>query len=263
MKDLPVIRTLGGCGGTLLSRMLTALPRTLVLSETNPRTANLFGGVLNPLSQLRKWHPAFLEGLTEFDDAEIGYPVRFGDMLVRLEETTARLGHRLIVRDYNYVDFVGPPFIWPPPGNCSLDLAVEGRLRIRDLLLVRHPADQLASLQTHGPLRHVLSAERFVTGYGAWLDALSTSPRFRYEDLIATPGATLKRMCEAISIDYNAKALTEFSTVTSVTGNFCRSNETGIIAPSRSSAALLVETELKDVAGYTSILENLGYHPNT
>ena len=35
--SLPVLRSLGGCGGTLVTRVFAALPELVVLSETNPR----------------------------------------------------------------------------------------------------------------------------------------------------------------------------------------------------------------------------------
>ena len=44
-----IIRGLGGNGGTFLARAIAAMQGTVLLSETNPLTANLFGFALNRL----------------------------------------------------------------------------------------------------------------------------------------------------------------------------------------------------------------------
>jgi hypothetical protein len=256
---LPVIRTLGGCGGTLVTRLFVALPRTVVLSETNPRSANLFGGFLNPLAQLRKWRPALLESVTEFNDDEIGFPPRFGEMLEGVRAAGAGYGYRLIVRDFNYADFIGAPFAWPPPGDSSLDRAVAGRMGICDLVLARHPADQLASLRSHRALERVLSAELFLAGCERFLDVFSATPLFRYEDLVRSPEPTFRRMCEALGVDYDPAALTAFAEVTTATGHLASAGEQAIAAPARNAAGEAAQAELERLAGYGALLARLGY----
>ena len=58
LPRLPVIRNLGGCGGTLLARVIAALPEVILLSETNPRSSALYNGYMNPVVQVRKWSPS-------------------------------------------------------------------------------------------------------------------------------------------------------------------------------------------------------------
>jgi hypothetical protein len=259
LPDLPVIRTLGGCGGTLLSRLFSALPGVVLLSETNPRSANLFGGHLNPLKQLRRWRPELLEHLAEFDEAEIGYPPRFGEMLARVHAALERHGRRLVVRDFSYADFVGVPFIWPIAADSSLDAAISGRFTARSLFLVRHPADQLASLRGHRPIRNVLSAERFVAGSQAFLASRLGAPMFRYEQLTAAPETTFRAMCEALDIPFAAEALTGFVKVSSVTGNLGRAADPHIASVPRSAGAIEAQAELAGTTGYPALLAALGY----
>jgi hypothetical protein len=254
-----VIRTLGGCGGTLVARLFGALPRSVVLSETNPRSANLFGGHLNPLRQLRRWRPELLEHVADFDEAEIGYPPRFGDMLAGIARAAQQYEFRLILRDFNYADFVGIPFLWPPQAELSLDLACAGRFLPRSLLLVRHPADQLASLRTHSALRNVLSAERYVAGAHAFLDALGTAPLFRYEALTRSPAPVFEAMCAAIGVAFSPDALTAFADVSTVTGSLARAGETRIMEPPPSPAAAAARAELAQAPGYARLLERLRY----
>jgi hypothetical protein len=259
LPELPVIRTLGGCGGTLVSRLFGALPRTVVLSETNPRSVHLFAGTLNPLKQLRQWHPHLLEDVADFDDAEIGYPPVFGEMLQRLAATARRQDHRLVVRDFNYADFIGVPFVWPPPGNFSLDRALTERLSPRPIYVVRHPVDQLASLRTHRSLERVLSAEQFVAGGHVFLEHRRGAPLFRYEDLTETPTSTFRAMCEALGLAYAAEALTRFSEVKTVTGSLVRAADTMIARSAPLPGAERVRQELSRAPGYASLLDVLGY----
>lgn len=259
LPSLPVIRNLGGCGGTLLSRLFGALPRTVVLSETNPRSANLFGGHLNPLRQLRRWRPQLLENAAEFDDAEIGDPPRFGQMLQEIAQVATRCDYRLIIRDFNYADYIGVPFIWPPAHDSSLDAAIQDRFSPRSVVLIRHPADQLASLRTHRSLETVLTAQRFVAGSHAFLDDHGTSPIFRYEDLTMEPGMLFQEMCEALAIPFSASALENFATVDDVTGSLGRAAERQIVAAPSTPGAARARCELADVPGHDSLLERLGY----
>jgi hypothetical protein len=256
---LPVIRSLGGCGGTLVSRLFGALPGTVVLSETNPRSAHLFGGHLNPLKQLRQWRPGLLDFVAGFDDAEIGYPPRFGEMLQGVEAAARAAGLRLIVRDFNYADFIGVPFIWPHAGDASLDAAIAGRFSARSLVLARHPADQLASLRSHRALENVLTAARFVAGSLAFLEFFSGVPVFHYENLVEAPAGNFEAMCEALKIPFSAAALADFVRVEAVTGNLARAAEARIAAASPPAAAAAVRRELAEVPGYETLLGRLGY----
>lgn len=259
MRILPVIRNLGGCGGTLVTRLFAALPATIVLSETNPRSASLFGGVLNPLAQLRRWRPDLLEGLGNFDETELGYPEKFGEFLDRLHGTALRHGVRLILRDFNYADFIGVPFIWPVPADFSLDAAVAGRFEIRDIALVRAPAAQLASLRTHRALSQVLTAQQYLTGCLRFLDATPNSPRFHYESLVTAPPENFRAMCEALGLAFDDAALRDFSKVTNVTGHVSRFEQPVIAPPRPGPAADAAALALRALPGYRELLARLGY----
>jgi hypothetical protein len=259
MKVLPVIRSFGGCGGTLLARMFGALPGCVVLSETNPRSANLFGGHLNPLSQLRQWRPELTEHFSDWDESEIGYPPRFGEMLDILTETATKKELRLLVRDYTYVDFIGVPYVWPVPCDCSLDMALNGRFAMIELFLVRRPPDQLASLRIHPPFAHVITAERLLDGYRAFLAAKPDVPIYHYEDLMAAPQVTFRRMCETLQVPFDVRGLTDFQSVKHVTGHIGRLSELQIKARQRSDEARAADRDFAALSGYGDLLAALRY----
>src|SRR3984893_15534303 len=133
----------------MLAPRIGALPEVVLLSETNPRSAALYSGYLNPVVQVREWLPELASSISTFDENELGYPRRFGELLERLYSAAEKLSLNLVIRDFNYVDFIGIPFIWPVPNDSSLDLAVAGRFCVSPIVVVRHPADQLASLRSH------------------------------------------------------------------------------------------------------------------
>jgi hypothetical protein len=259
MPALPVIRTLGGCGGTLLARLFAALPNTILLSETNPRSCMLYGGMLNPIVQIRKWHPALADAIADFDEYEIGFPPRFGEMLERILVACSARNLTLIVRDFNYVDFIGVPYLWPNVSDFSLDLAITGRFRPVDFLLVRSPAAQLASLRTHGAIGPVLTAQRFIDGYRAFLAAARGMPVFRYEDLVADPASSFRAMCTTLGVACDESAFERYTSIDTVTGNMVRKGDRSISAPRSSSGVARAEAELAQLSGYDSLLEALAY----
>jgi hypothetical protein len=260
---LAVIRTLGGCGGTLIARLFAALPHTVLLSETNPRSSLLYGGVLNPITQIRKWHPGLADSVAGFDDYEIGYPPRFGDMLERVQRACSVRNLTLILRDFNYVDFIGVPYLWPTVSDLSLDLAIADRFQTVDFILVRSPAAQLASLRTHGAIGPVLTAERFLEGYRAFLAALRGAPIFRYEDLVADPPVCFRAMCATLGVSWDQTALERHVSIGTVTGNMARKTDRAIIPPESSDAAERAESELSRLPGYDALLMALGYRVPT
>lgn len=261
MPCLPVMRTLGGCGGTLLARLFGALPGTVVLSETNPRFAALYGGALNPIRQIQEWHCILCGSVADFDYHEIGYPPRFGEMLERLYIAVKDRGLTLIIRDYNYVDFIGIPFIWPVPYDFSLDQSVGGRFQVVDFFFVRSPAAQLASLRTHRAVGRVLTAEHFLNGYRAFLAAKPNAPIFRYEDLLEDPSATFRKMCATLGIVWDHTALDRYSDVETVTGNMTQETDATITAPEPSEKSAQAESELLKLPGYGDLLSALRYRP--
>jgi len=96
----------------MLARVIAALPEVVLLSETNPRSSALYSGYMNPVVQVRKWSPELALRVSTFDEHELGYPLRFGELLECLYSAAEKLSLNLVVRDFNYVDFIGIPFVW-------------------------------------------------------------------------------------------------------------------------------------------------------
>lgn len=256
---LPVIRNLGGCGGTILARVIAALPEVILLSETNPRSSALYGGYMNPVVQVRKWSPELAIHISTFDEQELGYPPRFGELLECLYSAAEKLSLNLVVRDFNYVDFIGIPFVWPVPNDSSLDLAVAGRFCVSPIVMVRHPADQLASLRSHRAIHANLTAEHYLKSYFTFLSAMNGAPLFRYEDIVTDPQVYFPQICSHLGLRWDLNALERFASIDKITGNPEGSQESAIREPRKTDAALLADEELRRFGSYSQLLIEMGY----
>ena len=243
----------------MLARVIAALPEVVLLSETNPRSAALYSGYMNPVVQVRKWFPELASSISTFDEYELGYPRRFGELLECLYSAAEKLGLNLVVRDYNYADFIGVPFVWPVPNDSSLDLAAAGRFFVSPIVLVRYPADQLASLRSHRAIRANLTAEHYLNSYFAFLKAMKGAPIFRYEDIVTSPEVYFPQICSHLGLRWDLNALERFASVDKITGNPEGSKESVIRKPRISDAALLADEELRRFGSYSELLIEMGY----
>lgn len=256
--SLPVIRNLGGCGSTLVGRLLAALPNVVLLSECNPRSAYLFGGCMNPINQLRGWFPELLPVVDGIDEYELGDPFNFGYLINKLDEHLRRESKQLVIRDYSYVDFVGYPFLYPVPRVSSLSLALDINYNVKDVILVRHPTDQLASLRDHYCMRN-LNAGDFVYSYIQFLCSHRNVPIFRYEDIVNNTSEQMKVLCDFLGIRWDDQAIANFVSVDKITGNLDRINDGSISKPARRNSSVWAEEDLKKVNNYKQLLEMIGY----
>ena len=253
-----LLHSLGGCGGTLAAQCLGGMPGALVLSETNPRSAGLFDQRLNPYVQLRQWYPESFRAMSgSFSADEMGDPAAFGGFIEDLYRTARGAGGRLVIRDYNYVDYLGVPFVEEPQLNSSLLLALKGRLTRRSAVLLRHPLRQFLSLRSHRILS-VLTPQLFVTGYHAFLDDFAWAYVVKYEDLVANPQLTMATLCEYYQIPFSADAVDRHHEYHLVTGQFSRIAEAAIEfskPPHDDEAA----NELEIAPGYEALLKRMAY----
>src|ERR1700733_12956124 len=148
MPPTRIIRGLGGNGSTFLARVIAAMDKTVLLSESNPASANLFSFALNPVTQIRSNYRHLDFPDYEGNIAELGAPHLFGKYIDWLTARCAAIDHILVIRDYNYADYIGTPFCFGAARHSSLDVALANS-ELRDILLIRHPVRQFLSLISH------------------------------------------------------------------------------------------------------------------
>lgn len=249
MRVFHVLKSLGGCGGTIVSRCLAAAGFQ-VLSEVNPRCAGLFGAALNPLTQVRGNSALPLPaGWRDVDTHALGDPLVFGRFVAEFSDCIDR---RVVIRDYSFVDYIGTPFIWPMPSVASLTPALRPFGQARVALLVRHPADCYKSLLGHIPLA-TLGAEAFVAGHLAMYDDNPAGVRVRFEDFIADPEVTMEALCHAMALPFEAAWRDGLTDAPRLTGN-SRALDAVAIEPVSRRRRSEIDERLEAVPGYDRLL---------
>jgi hypothetical protein len=259
MRPVGIIRGLGGNGSTFACRALAALDGVVLLSETNPLSANLFSFALNPAQQIAANYADL--GFPPYPGhmAELGMPALFGQYIRDLNARCAAIDHSIVIRDYNYVDYIGAPFIWPTVYRSSLDAALAG-MPVNEVLLVRHPATQLQSLRAHEELKNALDGRSFLRGCRAMLETHAAAAMARYEDLYSAFDAGINAIAGELDLAFSADWRNRMAESGWMTGH-----EQGKVSLEPGAVAITIDDEVRDalkgLADYPIICEVCGYEP--
>jgi hypothetical protein len=218
-----VIRGLGGNGGTFLCRVIAAMQNVVLLSETNPLTANLFRYALNPAVQIERNYGN--KGFAKYAGhiAELGAPSLFGEYVSGLREACDKGGLHLVIRDYNYVDYVGSPFVWSLPRHSSLNAALKGTMR--EIVLLRHPVPQFLSLRSHAELARALDYRVFLDGYRRLLEMHGDALWLKYETMFSTFDRLINEIADELEIPFDESWPARLPEITWITGSQAAKNK--------------------------------------
>lgn len=254
-----ILHSLGGCGGTLLSRCLAVMPRVALLSEVNPLAVHLFPA-FNPLYQDQHWlHLLTDDDVQRLSAVDLSQTEGFRDMVDTLYGRAASAGRLLVIRDYNYVEFVGIPFLDRPPMRRVIYDALPEGVSTRRIAFVRHPIDQWLSLCKHGQLRSLLKPGNFCDAYAAFLKDLGGTPIFKYEDFVADPEGQMLRICAELKIPFDATFRDRFQTFSFVTGDFSREADTMISMSREARRPDRILEEFRSSPKFEVVLNSLDY----
>jgi hypothetical protein len=254
-----IIHTLGGCGGTVLSRCVGVLPGVALLSEINPASVKLFSH-FDPLHQDKNWLHLLGPADTErFSHMDLGNVEAFRELMDVFHGRACEARRHLVLRDYNFVDFVGVPFTADPPRQLTLYAALPAGVPTRATAFIRHPIDQWSSLCKHERVRAVLTASAFCEAYAAFLEELENIPTFKYEDFVACPEVRLRAICEALALPFDPSFAERFHTFDYVSGDFSRHQEKSISPPARRRLPPQILDEFRSSAAFRRILRATGY----
>jgi hypothetical protein len=256
---LRLVHTLGGCGGTLLSRCLAVLPRVALLSEVNPGSVKLFPE-FDPLHQdAQNLHLLSPDDHQRFSTMDLSRPQNFLALIEVMFERAVASERHLVIRDYNYVEFIGPPYRDDPPRRLLLREALPAAIPTAAVALVRHPIDQWFSLCKHVRVASVLTPALFCDAYLAFLRELGTTPVFRYEDFVAEPERQLRAMCLDLRLPFVSSFRVRFHKFDGVTGDFTRLRDTSISFPASKSPAPEILDKFRACPSYQAVLAQTGY----
>ncbi len=258
--QLGLIHSLGGAGGTLLAQCISAMKNVFLLSECNPLSAHLFDYNLNPYIQLQNWHPKLYAVVKKkFDKTQLCDPKSFCHFLKLLCRYLHQNKQHLIVRDYNYIDYIGLPYIPFPPMYSNLMFAIKEAFTTCQVVLVRNPLAQYNSLRSHTITKNILTPKKFIEGYLKFLGDFSDCYWLKYEDIVADPTHYIAATCGVLQIPFSEEFIHEFYKKTAVTGNFNRINQKMITL---SNTQLIEDSwteDFKTHPQFNLLMSQLGY----
>lgn len=248
----PVLRTVHhfACtGGTLISKCISSMPCTLLLSEVDPLSSRTVSGRFAPtdlieLARLGSKPPSqetvlrvFLAGLSA------------------LEADVRSMGQDLVLRDHSHGHFCDSSDI---PDRPTLREILMPNYQLLSLVTVRHPLDSFLSLRRLEWL-HFLPAtiEEYARRYHLFLDRYEGIQIFRYEDFVGNPKGLMPQFCEVLKLPYNPDFVNLFS-AQKLSGDSGRSS-TVIERRQRRAIPDTVQDMLVAAPIYTSLCARLGY----
>lgn len=261
MSTRPQLRlwhNLARSGSTLIGRCLGSMRSVRLLSEIHPVGSR----VINPFKQAHGWFNLF----SQDDLARLGTsPVRYADLMLLIDERARAQGASLVIRSWEHLDFYGPPFLPRPPMR---PLNIEALSPVADLLrvaTVRHPIDQWISLGTLKVMVGHMNLELFLAGYRTFTETCLPETVIRYEDFTRDPDTELRRMCEALNVEFDPGYKERWPSYRTITGDTQNSRGLGE-REIRSMPRRPVPHELLDQfdrnENYHAALKRLGYnHP--
>jgi hypothetical protein len=215
----PVIRVIHhfACsGGSLISKFLSAMPNTFLLSEVHPNTH------FHIDRKKPHYAPTDLASLIRFaglpNEDELIKDV-FSSSIAKVVSHVERLGGDLVLRDHTHADFCVE--------NCLMKSTLIDLLAnsydICSALTLRNPIDSYLSLVNNGWV-HFLPAsfEEYCSRVCSMLEVYKDVPIFHYEDLVASPLEEMRKICERLQLNFSEDFIDIFD-VFNVTGDSGRS----------------------------------------
>lgn len=249
---LRIIHHLACSGGTLISKCLSALPNTFLLSEVHPRTT------LHIQDGRPRFSPTDITMLSRFANVpniDFLSDKIFCDNIKTVNDHVSSNGGYLVLRDHSHSDYcVGESF---PSRSLALTL-LEQNFEIKNIVSVRHPVDCYLSMKlknwTHFSPPNF---EEYCIRYLAFVRQFAEEKIVKYEDFVEDSNACLKRASSLLDLPYSDDFNETFS-IFNVTGDSGRGGET--IAPKiRRDIPEEVQKEVTTSNSFTTLLEELGY----
>ena len=183
-------------GGTILSKCLASLPKTVLISEVNPA-----GNALSSIrEQAKEWYGIDLK------------QADFGPLVMELYEICRRRGLQLIVRDFTYMNFIPNPANDFKPTNTLDNLnTLRRHAEVKPFVMVRDAIDVWISR---------LKPPRFFEAYKTYVQEITRQglPMFKYEDFCREPEKILRRICSEVDIGFSG-SFKDYITLDKVTGD--------------------------------------------
>ena len=258
--SVAIVHQMARTGGTLVNRCLGSMRNILVLSEVHP---------LDPEVKITRQAAQWFQLLGTKDEPWLKslsnrHPLEaFADIVVCLAERCAKRTQYLVLRDWSHLDFLGVPFVDRPPLQLLTERALQDRCGLRQAFVVRHPLDQYASSASRPGMAPHLTPRRFVEAYRAFAQLAASRGFQRYEDVVADPDNSLRKLCTQLQIPYDKGYRDRWQAYDKLTGDSAGPSrgfsleEIGALPPRQLDQSIL--STLKGEPDYGESLTLLGY----
>ncbi len=251
-EPVRTIHHLACTGGTLITKCLSAMPNTQVLSEVDP---------LSPIptgSGKPSFAPSDMITLVKQSNKEIDQNLiidLFINNLKIVHKNAVENGQRLILRDHTHSHFHTGSSI---PDRQCLRSIISHDFPVLPVITVRHPLDSYLSLKRNNWLHFSpATIEEYCKRYMAFLDAYEGVPLLKYEDFTREPKAVMRKFCEILELPYTDEFVDAFG-VFRVTGDSGRKGEV-IESRDRKPLESGLLREVSESHSYLSLVERLEY----
>ncbi|GEA04029.1 hypothetical protein KUL17_29260 [Alteromonas sp. KUL17] len=241
-------------GGTVLSKCISAMPNTFLISEVHPTTTL----TINP--SIIEFRPTDITSLGRYANLprmdELAEKMFLSQIDVANEHLNA-MSSKLVLREHTHSDYClgDEDAIANEPVLVKL---FKQRYSHRKLATVRNPIDSFVSLQANGWLHFSPpSFDQYCERLLAFISHFEDCEIVKYEDFVAEPKIVMQRITGILDIEYSPYFEDIFS-IFKVTGDSGRSSDVISERPRRAINGEL-KKEIYASKHYTRVCELLNY----
>jgi hypothetical protein len=254
VSTVRTIHHLAATGGTLIAKCIAAAESVWLASEANP----------------------FVESSNRFDPRHLlsGLDARYSFLgeedlrdfflwqVERAQHLAVREQKHLVIREYTNAFYFAPVI---DPRLPVLDVLKGAGYATRSVATVRHPLDSYLALLEHvWLLPELRSVEAYSARYLHFLADVRSAelPIFRYEDFVIDPDDQLRRITDALELEFPIGFRDRIASIT-LTGDSGRSSAAIATRPRRRPSRRLSRQILRELnaPSYLKLCEQLGYRP--
>lgn len=253
-SEKPLVRVLHhfACsGGTLISKCISSMPNTYLLSEVHPTTHLNLGGntEFRPTDVISLCRYARLPNIDELSRTILEASVQ------RVSEFLNEIGSKLVIREHTHSDYcVGER----ETGYSEVVKSLSHSFRIKSVVTVRDPIDSYLSLKNNDWAHFSPNNfEEYCRRYVTFLNNFDDAQVFKYETFVENPSDQMKLICEYLELEFVESFLDFFDTAV-VTGDSGRKSS-NISKRTRREVSNVMQEEINKSQNYRTIADRFHY----
>lgn len=233
---LRIIHHFACSGGTLISKCISALPNTFLLSELHPKTTKYIengSAKFTPADIITQSRYAGVPKVQDLADSIFKHSINL------TYEHVESYGGSLVIREHTHSDYcVGQTY----EGKSYLVSLLDKEYDFIRLVTIRNPIDSYLSLVKNNWVQFTpVSFDEYCKRFWVFISQYEDGEIFKYEEFVSNPSLVLYDISLKLELDFDDAAIDIFS-IFSVSGDSGRSGEQ---IEERARSELLPEFEIE------------------